>query len=154
MGMKYYTMGEEDKGKRGAGAAFKQVNTKGGRERTRRTFYNHRVASLTSPSGHGTILASLDEVTILQAHPLNGRRDRSFVVDANASATVPVMAVGLIVDLDHIVAGGGNNTLGVKHHAGDRLFVGVGIVYGSSSEIPNLVSTVRELAFLDYSWKH
>lgn len=32
MGMKYYTTGVEDKGKRGAGAAFRHVHTKGGKE--------------------------------------------------------------------------------------------------------------------------
>jgi hypothetical protein len=61
-------------------------------------------------------------------------------VYANARATVPVAAVGLVVDLYNVFASSRNNAARVEHHACDRVVVGVGIVDGASPEVPDLAT--------------
>ena len=85
---------------------------------------NHRLAS---PCCHRSVFASFNKISVLQTHSLNRRWERTLVVDSNARAAVPVVAIGLIVDLDHVFAAGGHDAFRVEHHASDRLFVGIGV---------------------------
>src|ERR1700761_2814320 len=76
---------------------------------------------LARPSSDGTVLAPFDEIPILEAHPFNGRGEWAFIVDTYAWSAVPVVAVGLIVHLDNVLARSGDDALRIEHHAGDRL---------------------------------
>ena len=46
--------------------------------------------------------------------------------------------VRLVVYFRHSLAGRGDDATGVKHHARDRVVVGVGVVDGAGSEVPDL----------------
>jgi hypothetical protein len=47
-------------------------------------------------------------------------------------------SLDLIVHLDHVLAGRADNPSRIKHHAGDGVVVGVGVVDRPCSEIPYL----------------
>ena len=54
--------------------------------------------------------------------------------------------VRLIVYFRHSLAGRGDDATGVKHHARDRVVVGVGVVDGAGSEVPDLEGRVSSVA--------
>lgn len=105
----------------------------------------------TSPDADDAILATLDQVAVLDADALDdagpvvlGERDGSLVfVDAvarqhGAGAAVPVAAVGLVVDLGHRLAGGAHDPPRIKHHRCDRVVVRVCVEYAACAEVPYL----------------
>lgn len=54
--------------------------------------------------------------------------------------------VRLVVYFRQSLAGRGDDATGVKHHARDRVVVGVGVVDGAGSEVPDLEGHVSSVA--------
>lgn len=92
-----------------------------------------------SPSPNDTVFAAFNEVSVLQSDALDVG-----CVAANASTTVPVVTIGLVVDLDDIFSSRSHNSSRVEHHASDRFVVSKGVINRSSPEIPYLIQLAKE----------
>jgi hypothetical protein len=99
----------------------------------------------TGPYTYSTILATFHKIPVFYSHTFNGGSPCVVIlVCTDARATVPVTAFGLVVYLDNIFASGGNNAARVEHHTCYRVVVGIGVVDGTSPEIPDLTLLVLE----------
>lgn len=76
---------------------------------------------------------------------LNHRGSLAFLGGEDAGAAIPVAAVELVVDFHDVFAGGRDDAASVEHHAGDGIFVAVGVVDDAAAEIPYLVTLVMFL---------
>lgn len=101
--------------------------------------------ALTRPDTYHAVLPALDQITLLNPHALDGRENCGVVIDSHAWSTVPVSSISLVVDFDHILASCSDDAAIIKHHAGHSVVVSVGIVYGASSQIPDLQKSVKLL---------
>lgn len=104
------------------------------------------IHSLASPGSHGPVFASLNKISVLETHTLDSCRIRTLVVHSDTRATVPVVPVGLVIDLDHVLAGGCHDALRVELHASDWLFVGIRVGDRASAQIPDLLSVRRMIS--------
>lgn len=100
----------------------------------------HIIHSLTSPNANNPIPAALGQIAILDPDPLDNRRtlDRTILIQVCPRPAVPVVAIGLIVHFGDVFSCGRYDASVVEHHACDGVVVGVGVVDGSGSEIPDL----------------
>lgn len=96
--------------------------------------------SLAGPDADNTVLASFDHVPVFDANVLdNGGRLVLFCL-RDTGAALPLPGLELVVHLDNVLLGSGNNASVVKHHAGDGVFIGIGVEDGAGPEIPYLFS--------------
>jgi len=96
-------------------------------------------ATSTSPRPNNTILAPLNHIPILDTHALDrSQRRLTLIIERDPRAAVPLPAVGLVVDLDHALAGGCADAALVEHHARHRVVVGEGVEDGARAEVPDL----------------
>jgi hypothetical protein len=89
-------------------------------------------AKLTSPNTDTSVAASFDKISIVNSDSVD---NSSIYADR---ATVPMSAVGLVVDLCHSLASSGNNTASIELHACNGIIISKGVENGASPEIPNL----------------
>lgn len=90
------------------------------------------------PYTNDTVSSSFDHVAVLYLDPFNRRGPWRTLIDVDTWSTIPLSALGLIVHLDYIFAGGADNAASIEHHRSDRLIVCESIVNTASAEIPNL----------------
>ena len=69
---------------------------------------------------------------------LNHRGSLALFGGEDAGAAIPVAAIELVIDLDDVFTGGGDDAARVEHHAGDGVFVAVRVVDDAAAEIPYL----------------
>jgi hypothetical protein len=101
--------------------------------------------SSAGPYAYSTVLATFHKISIFYSHAFNdGSSCAVVLVHTDAGATVPVTALGLVIYLDNVFASGRNNAARVEHHACYRVVVGVGVVDGTSPEIPDLTLLALE----------
>lgn len=94
---------------------------------------------LARPHSHCAILAALNKISIFYPDALDdGMRCVVVLIYANTRPTAPVATVSLVIHFHYILARCGDDAACVKHHAGDGVVVGVGIVDRASPEIPDL----------------
>ena len=92
---------------------------------------------LACPNTNSAVSTPLGQVTISYSYTLDNS-GRFPLFRRNASTTVPLPALYLIIHLDHVLSGGADDPPGVKHHARDWIVVGISIINRASAEIPNL----------------
>lgn len=106
----------------------------------------HASGGSTGPHPDHTVLATFDEIPVLDPHPFDGRRVGALGFSRDAGTAIPVMPVRLVVDLHHILPGCACDSPRVKHHARDGLVVGKSIVDGSSTEVPYLEESEKAVS--------
>lgn len=83
------------------------------------------------PNAHHPILPPLRQIPVLDPHPLHTALP-SFI------PAIPMSPISLIVDLRHGLTDCSDDAPRVEHHARDWIIVGIGVVDGAGSEVPDL----------------
>lgn len=97
----------------------------------------------TTPNPNDTVSPPLDEIPIPYPHPLHNRRFAAFFFrSTDASATIPLPPVSLVVYLDDILSSRGHDPPGVELHRSNRTVVREGIVNVARSQVPDLIVNV------------
>lgn len=103
----------------------------------------------TSPHTHHTIFSSLDHVSILYSDSFHNGGCRSVLFRCDTRTTVPMTAIGLVVDFSHVFTRRGDDPARIKHHACNWVCVCIGIKYASRSKVPDLVKGQRKFGHDD-----